>query len=121
MQLQRLKTLMDSAQISSDELFEQLQKAYEEQNTLKDVAKVMKEVLKVELDAVRVKECVCILNICCLESIVEAAAFLGTSGVTMKPWRDPGGQVQKLRMLQTRYKWPTYKYIDKIKEKYYMS
>ena len=104
-QLQRLKTFMGTAQISSDELFKQLQNAYEEQNTLKVEAKRMKEVLKVELDAVRVKECACILNIVCLEkgSPTEAVAFLGTSNGILKTWRDPGGQLQKLRGLQMIY------------------
>ena len=120
-QLQRLKTLMGSAQISSDELFMQLQKAYEEQNTLKDVAKVMKEVLKVELDAVRVKECYCIMNICCLEkgTPTEAVAFLGTTTNQLKTWRDPGGQLEKLRILQTGNGNRVSDFIDKIKEKYY--
>jgi len=122
-QLQRLKTFMGTAQISSDQLFKQLQKAYEEQNTLKVEAKRMKEVLKVELDAVRVKECVCILNIVCLEkgSPTEAVAFLGTSTITLKTWRDPGGQLEKLRILQTRHAYHVSDFIDKIKEKYYMS
>jgi hypothetical protein len=121
-EVQRLKTLMDSAQISSDELFRQLQKAYEEQNTLKVEAKRMKEVLKVELDAVRVKECYCILNICCLEkgTPTEAVAFLGTCTKTLKTWRDPGGPLQKLRILQTGQIHIS-NFIDKIKEKYYMS
>ena len=125
MQLQRLKTFMGTAQISSDELFKQLQNAYEEQNTLKVEAKRMKEVLKVELDAVRVKECYCILNICCLEkgTPTKGVAFLGTSTVTLKTWRDPGGQLQKLRTLQrpSRAACVISEYIDKIKEKYYMS
>jgi len=124
-QLQRLKTFMGTAQISSDELFKQLQNAYEEQNTLKVEAKRMKEVLKVELDAVRVKECYCIMNICCLEkgTPTEAVAFLGTSTVTLKTWRDPGGQLEKLRILQTggRSGNRVSDFIDKIKEKYYMS
>ena len=123
-QLQRLKTFMGTAQISSDQLFKQLQKAYEEQNTLKVEAKRMKEVLKVELDAVRVKECACILNIVCLEkgSPTEAQAFFGTSSTTLHLWRDPGGQLQKLRVLQTcGNAVACTKYIDKIKEKYYMS
>ena len=121
-QLQRLKTFMGTAQISSDQLFKQLQKADAEQNTLKVEAKRMKEVLKVELDAVRVKECYCILNICCLEkgSPTEAVAFLGTSTVTLKTWRDPGGPLQKLRILQTGQIHIS-NFIDKIKEKYYMS
>ena len=119
-QLQRLKTFMGTAQISSDQLFKKLQQAYEEQNTLKVEAKRMKEVLKVELDAVRVKECYCIMNICCLEkgTPTEAVAFLGTSTVTLKTWRDPGGQLQKLRMIHKRH---VSDFIDKIKEKYYMS
>ena len=124
MQLQRLKTLMDSAQYSSDELFKQMQKADAEQNKLKDEAKRMKEVLKLELDAVRVKECGCIINICCLEkgSPTDAVAFLGGRTPTLNSWRDSGGQLQRLRALQsTRYAWHTYNYIDKIKEKYYMS
>ena len=124
-QLQRLKTFMGTAQISSDQLFKQLQKAYEEQNTLKVEAKRMKEVLKVELDAVRVKECACILNIVCLEkySPTEAVAFLGTNDNTMREWRNPGGQLRALRILQrlTRIWLRVSDFIDKIKEKYYMS
>ena len=110
--VRKLKTLMNDAKSLMDV-------ANAEQIKLLIEAKNMKKVvLKVGLNALKVKECSCIIQIVFLqESITEAQSILGGLQKTLLKWTQHAHHIHVIRALTfggTCYQHSASKYIDKI-------